>query len=144
MKAEGAVLRDIHGALRWILACVFLSTVCVGAITFNLWSSNSLLKTTVDKANGLLDEARATGILPLVRDLQVQIRTEGNATAEVVTLALRQTSRLLLEATQAVGLLNVTGLVLSAQRELESLFRVVNAFADQRTISLVIPGSSSP
>lgn len=132
-------LRLLKQQLRWLTFFVFLSTVCVSAITANLWSSSSLLGSTVNKANGLLDEARATGILPLVKELQERIRTEGNATATVVIEAAQQTSTLLLAYTRAIGTVNATEQVQRVQQEVENFLLFIDAIVRQRSLSITLP-----
>ena len=131
-------LARIQRHLFWLQVLCGISTTCVLLITINLYFTGSLLGTTVDKANTILDEAQATGILPLVKDLTERIRTEGNATATVVIAAAQQTSSLLLAYTQAIGTVNATEQVQRVRAEVEAFLTFIDAVVRQRSVSIVL------
>lgn len=118
-------------------SCV-VCALCSLLIVVSLYSSSSLVATTVEKANNILDEALATGILPLVKDIQERVRTEGNATATVVIEAAQQTSTLLLQYTRAIGTVNATAQVLRVQKEVEDFLSFLDAFVRQRSLSITL------
>ena len=138
LPSDFVLLGQIQKRLFWLQILCAVSTACVLLITINLYFTGSLLGTTVEKANNILDEAQATGILPLVKELTERIRTEGNATATVVIQAAQQTSSLLLAYTQAIGTVNATEQVQRVRAEVEAFLVFIDAVIHQRSVSIVL------
>lgn len=117
--------------VQFIAACVLICALSNVAIAVNLWIGASGVTSTVDRANKLLDEAKETGILPLVKESKTNVTAlltnvlSASASAQQIALGL--------------GGVNITDVILRAQDTTDRVFAIINRFAAERRVSIDLP-----
>lgn len=117
--------------VKFIAACVLICALSNVAIAVNLWIGASGVTSTVDRANKLLDEAKETGILPLVKESKTNVTAlltnvlSASASAQQIALGL--------------GGVNITDVILRAQDTADRVFAIINRFASERRLSIDLP-----
>lgn len=136
-KAEAAAANELGKAFasatifKVIAVLVLINAASSVAIAVNLWIGASGVTSTVVRANDLLDEAKETGILPLVK------ASKTNVTA-LLTNALSASSSL---QQISIGLegVNITDVILQTQASAHRILALIDTVVAERRVSINLP-----
>lgn len=119
------------GIFQVIAVLVLINAASSVAIAVNLWIGASGVTSTVVRANELLDEAKETGILPLVK------ASKTNVTA-LLTNVLSASSSL---QQISIGLedVNITDAILQGQATAHRILALIDRFTAERRVSIDLP-----
>lgn len=117
--------------VNFIAACVLICALSNVAIAVNLWIGASGVTSTVVRANELLDEARETGILPLVK------ASKANVTALLTNTLAASVS--VQQLADGVADVNITDVIVRAQDTARRILAIVDSFVAERRVSINLP-----
>lgn len=117
--------------VKFIAVCVLICALSNVAIAVNLWIGASGVTSTVDRANKLLDEAKETGILPLVKE------SKANVTALLVNVLSSSVS--LQQIAEGLGDVNITDVIVRAQDTARRTLAIIDSFVAERRVSINLP-----
>lgn len=136
-KTEAAFAAELGRAFasapifKIIAVLLLICTASSVAIAVNLWIGASGVTSTVVRANELLDEAKETGILPLVK------ASKTNVTALVTNAVSASAS--LQQVAEGLRDVNLTDVILRAQETAHRTLAIIDSFVAERRVSINLP-----
>lgn len=136
-KTETAASKQLGKAFaeatifKVIAVLVLINAASSVAIAVNLWIGASGVTSTVVRANDLLDEAKETGILPLVK------ASKTNVTALLTNVL--STSSSLQQISIGLEGVNITDAILQAQTTAHRILALIDSVVAERRVSINLP-----
>lgn len=136
-KTEAAAATDLGKAFagatifKVIAVLVLINAASSVAIAVNLWIGASGVTSTVVRANELLDEAKETGILPLVK------ASKTNVTALLTNVL--STSSSLQQISVGLEGVNITDVILKTQDSAHRILAFIDSVLAERRVSINLP-----